>query len=154
MLRAYLQPTQNGSRHLSHLPNAMYRVSPNRITAPIPPGWRLRRTRPQKGAMCSTAAKPGSRIVPSRTTSPVPPAYFSSDRSYHRDVFIVWARCKWDGRVRGFILEKEMAGLSAPAIKNKLALRACVSLPDHASSCLAATLTFSDAQVYHGFYLS
>lgn len=23
-----------------------------------------------------------------------------------RDVFIIWARCKWDNRVRGFILEK------------------------------------------------
>ncbi|KAJ3518875.1 hypothetical protein NMY22_g13460 [Coprinellus aureogranulatus] len=39
------------------------------------------------------------------------------------DVFIVWARCKWDKRVRGFILEKGMKGLSAPAIKNKVALR-------------------------------
>ena len=25
----------------------------------------------------------------------------------HRsDVFIIWARCKWDGKVRGFILDK------------------------------------------------
>lgn len=39
------------------------------------------------------------------------------------DVFIIWARCKWDDKVRGFILEKGMKGLSAPAIKNKLALR-------------------------------
>lgn len=39
------------------------------------------------------------------------------------DVFIVWARCKWDKRVRGFILEKGMKGLSAPPIKNKVALR-------------------------------
>lgn len=22
------------------------------------------------------------------------------------DVFVIWARCKWDGKVRGFILEK------------------------------------------------
>jgi hypothetical protein len=22
------------------------------------------------------------------------------------DIFIIWARCKWDGKVRGFILEK------------------------------------------------
>ncbi|KAH6913917.1 acyl-CoA dehydrogenase domain-containing protein [Coprinopsis sp. MPI-PUGE-AT-0042] len=40
------------------------------------------------------------------------------------DVFVVWARCKWDNRVRGFILEKGMKGLSAPQIKNKVALRA------------------------------
>ncbi|KAH7911309.1 acyl-CoA dehydrogenase domain-containing protein [Hygrophoropsis aurantiaca] len=39
------------------------------------------------------------------------------------DVFIVWARCKWDGKVRGFILEKGMKGLSAPPIKHKVALR-------------------------------
>jgi len=39
------------------------------------------------------------------------------------DVFIIWARCKWDQKVRGFILEKGMKGLDAPAIKNKIALR-------------------------------
>ncbi|KAF7979037.1 hypothetical protein HWV62_44029 [Athelia sp. TMB] len=39
------------------------------------------------------------------------------------DVFIIWARCKWDQKVRGFILEKGMKGLSAPPIKNKIALR-------------------------------
>lgn len=22
------------------------------------------------------------------------------------DVFIIWAKCKWDGKIRGFILEK------------------------------------------------
>ncbi|KAI0294389.1 acyl-CoA dehydrogenase domain-containing protein [Russula brevipes] len=39
------------------------------------------------------------------------------------DVFIIWARCKWDRKVRGFILEKGMQGLTAPKISNKLALR-------------------------------
>jgi len=39
------------------------------------------------------------------------------------DVFIIWARCKWDQKVRGFILEKGTKGLEAPAIKNKIALR-------------------------------
>ncbi|KAI0000915.1 acyl-CoA dehydrogenase domain-containing protein [Russula vinacea] len=39
------------------------------------------------------------------------------------DVFIIWARCKWDGKVRGFILDKGMQGLTAPKIDNKLALR-------------------------------
>ncbi|KAH7104766.1 acyl-CoA dehydrogenase NM domain-like protein [Auriculariales sp. MPI-PUGE-AT-0066] len=43
------------------------------------------------------------------------------------DVFVVWARCKWDGKIRGFLLEKDMQGLSAPAIKNKLALRASLT---------------------------
>ncbi|KAI0321485.1 acyl-CoA dehydrogenase NM domain-like protein [Amylostereum chailletii] len=39
------------------------------------------------------------------------------------DVFVIWARCKWDSRVRGFLLEKGLDGLTAPRIKNKLALR-------------------------------
>ncbi|EGO00849.1 hypothetical protein SERLA73DRAFT_178810 [Serpula lacrymans var. lacrymans S7.3] len=43
------------------------------------------------------------------------------------DVFIIWARCKWDEKVRGFILEKGMKGLEAPAIKNKVALRASIT---------------------------
>lgn len=43
------------------------------------------------------------------------------------DVFVVWARCEWDQKVRGFLLEKGYEGLSAPAIKNKLALRASLT---------------------------
>ena len=43
------------------------------------------------------------------------------------DIFVVWARCKWDGKVRGFVLEKGLEGLSAPAFKNKLALRASLT---------------------------
>ncbi|TIA84446.1 hypothetical protein E3P99_04127 [Wallemia hederae] len=43
------------------------------------------------------------------------------------DVFMVWARCKWDGKIRGFILEKEMDGLTAPPIKNKMGLRASLT---------------------------
>eukprot|EP00058_Branchiostoma_floridae_P017112 XP_002602600.1 hypothetical protein BRAFLDRAFT_281524 [Branchiostoma floridae] len=39
------------------------------------------------------------------------------------DVFIVWGKCE-DGRVRGFILEKGMGGLSAPKIEGKFSLRA------------------------------
>src|SRR5690606_13624649 len=43
------------------------------------------------------------------------------------DVFIVWAKCvggDHDGRIKGFILEKGMKGLSAPAIHGKVGLRA------------------------------
>lgn len=41
------------------------------------------------------------------------------------DVFVVWARSEaHDGRIRGFLLEKGMAGLSAPKIHGKLSLRA------------------------------
>jgi glutaryl-CoA dehydrogenase len=43
------------------------------------------------------------------------------------DIFVVWARCKWDDKVRGFVLEKGLEGLSAPPIKNKLALRASLT---------------------------
>lgn len=44
-------------------------------------------------------------------------------RLFYSDIFVVWARCKWDNKVRGFILEKGTKGLTAPPIKNKLALR-------------------------------
>jgi glutaryl-CoA dehydrogenase len=44
------------------------------------------------------------------------------------DVFIVWARSEaHEGAIRGFILEKGMAGLQAPKISGKLALRASVT---------------------------
>lgn len=31
---------------------------------------------------------------------------FISNRSPDRDLFIIWARCKWDSKVRGFLIEK------------------------------------------------
>jgi len=41
------------------------------------------------------------------------------------DVFVVWAKSDaHDGRIRGFVLEKGMTGLSAPKIEGKLSLRA------------------------------
>ena len=40
------------------------------------------------------------------------------------DVFVVWAKHEEEGRIRGFILEKEMKGLSAPKIEGKFSLRA------------------------------
>ncbi len=39
------------------------------------------------------------------------------------DVFVVWAKTD-DGKIRGFVLEKGMKGLSAPKIEGKLSLRA------------------------------
>ena len=42
------------------------------------------------------------------------------------DVFVVWAKTD-DGTIRGFILERDMAGLSTPRIEGKLALRASVT---------------------------
>ncbi|GAC11762.1 acyl-CoA dehydrogenase [Paraglaciecola chathamensis] len=41
------------------------------------------------------------------------------------DVFIVWA--KLDGVIRGFILEKGMAGLTSPKIEGKFSLRASIT---------------------------
>lgn len=48
------------------------------------------------------------------------------------DVFIVWAKVYGspdgdDGAIRGFILEKGMAGLSAPKIEGKFSLRASIT---------------------------
>ncbi len=44
------------------------------------------------------------------------------------DVFVVWAKSDaHDGKIKGFILEKDMAGLSAPKIGGKLSLRASVT---------------------------
>ncbi|HVH37784.1 MAG TPA: acyl-CoA dehydrogenase [Sphingomicrobium sp.] len=44
------------------------------------------------------------------------------------DVFVVWAKSEaHGGAIRGFILEKGMAGLSAPKIKEKLSLRASIT---------------------------
>ena len=41
------------------------------------------------------------------------------------DVFVVWAKSEeHGGTIRGFVLEKGMAGLSAPKIKGKISLRA------------------------------
>ncbi|MEM6986971.1 MAG: acyl-CoA dehydrogenase [Pseudomonadota bacterium] len=44
------------------------------------------------------------------------------------DVFVVWAKSEaHGGRIRGFVLEKGMAGLSAPKVGGKLSLRASVT---------------------------
>jgi len=44
------------------------------------------------------------------------------------DVFVVWAKSEaHGGKIRGFVLEKGMAGLSAPKIGGKLSLRASVT---------------------------
>ncbi|CAM5293938.1 acyl-CoA dehydrogenase [Eoetvoesiella caeni] len=46
------------------------------------------------------------------------------------DVFVVWAKCvggDFDGKIRGFILEKGWKGLTAPAIHGKVGLRASIT---------------------------
>ncbi len=42
------------------------------------------------------------------------------------DVFVVWAKCD-DEKIRGFVLEKGMKGLSAPKIEGKFSLRASIT---------------------------
>lgn len=42
------------------------------------------------------------------------------------DVFVVWAKAEND-EIRGFLLEKEMKGLSAPKIEGKMSLRASIT---------------------------
>ena len=44
------------------------------------------------------------------------------------DVFVVWAKSEAHGnKIRGFILEKGMKGLSAPKIENKMSLRTSIT---------------------------
>jgi glutaryl-CoA dehydrogenase len=44
------------------------------------------------------------------------------------DVFVIWAKSEaHGGKIRGFVLEKGMAGLSAPKIGGKLSLRASIT---------------------------
>ncbi|MBR0553021.1 acyl-CoA dehydrogenase [Stakelama marina] len=44
------------------------------------------------------------------------------------DVFVVWAKSDaHDGKIKGFVLEKGMKGLSAPKIEGKLSLRASIT---------------------------
>jgi glutaryl-CoA dehydrogenase len=42
------------------------------------------------------------------------------------DVFVIWAKTE-DGAIRGFVLEKDMPGLSAEAIKGKISLRTSIT---------------------------
>jgi glutaryl-CoA dehydrogenase len=41
------------------------------------------------------------------------------------DIFVIWA--KFEGKIRGFVLEKGMQGLSAPKIEGKFSLRASIT---------------------------
>ncbi|SHG93117.1 acyl-CoA dehydrogenase [Cognatishimia maritima] len=44
------------------------------------------------------------------------------------DVFVVWAKSEaHGGKIKGFVLEKGMAGLTAPKIQNKASLRASIT---------------------------
>src|SRR5471032_3172788 len=72
---------------------------------------------------------PGSMVTRAKT---VPGGYSVSgakmwiSNSPLADVFVVWAKTE-DGRIRGFILDKGMKGLSAPPIHGKVGLRASIT---------------------------
>jgi len=69
---------------------------------------------------------PGSMITRAKTVAggfSLSGAKMWISNSPFADVFVVWAKND-EGRIRGFILEKGMKGLSAPAIKGKVGLRA------------------------------
>jgi glutaryl-CoA dehydrogenase len=72
---------------------------------------------------------PGSMVTRAKT---VPGGYSVSgakmwiSNSPIADVFVVWAKTE-DGRIRGFILDKGMKGLSAPPIHGKVGLRASIT---------------------------
>ena len=72
---------------------------------------------------------PGSMVTKAKT---VPGGYRMSgakmwiSNSPIADVFVVWAKTE-DGRIRGFILDKGMQGLSAPAIHGKVGLRSSIT---------------------------
>ncbi len=72
---------------------------------------------------------PGSMVTRAKT---VPGGYSMTgakmwiSNSPIADVFVVWAKTE-DGRIRGFILEKGMKGLSAPTIHGKVGLRASIT---------------------------
>ncbi|SHN53094.1 acyl-CoA dehydrogenase [Erythrobacter sanguineus] len=79
-------------------------------------------TEPDAGSdpsgMKSFARKDGDDYVISGSKTWISNAPFA-------DVFVVWAKSEeHGGAIRGFVLEKGMAGLSAPKIKGKISLRA------------------------------
>ena len=70
------------------------------------------------GGMRTVARKDGDDYVLSGSKTWISNAPFA-------DVFVVWAKsAAHDGRIRGFVLEKGMKGLSAPRIEGKMSLRA------------------------------
>lgn len=70
------------------------------------------------GGMRTVAKKDGDGYVISGSKTWISNSPFS-------DVFVVWAKSEaHGGKIRGFILEKGMAGLEAPKIEGKISLRA------------------------------
>jgi glutaryl-CoA dehydrogenase len=71
-------------------------------------------------AMRTTARKVGSDYVLHGTKTWI-------TNSPIADLFVVWAKSDPDGKIRGFLLEKGMKGLSAPKIAGKFSMRASIT---------------------------
>jgi len=72
---------------------------------------------------------PGSMITRARTVAggyKLTGAKMWITNSPIADVFVVWGKTD-DGKIRGFVLEKGMEGLSAPKIEGKFSLRASIT---------------------------
>lgn len=73
------------------------------------------------GSMKTRARKTGSGYVLSGTKMWI-------SNSPIADIFVVWAKSEaHNDRIRGFVIEKGMRGLSAPKIEGKLSLRASIT---------------------------
>jgi glutaryl-CoA dehydrogenase len=72
------------------------------------------------GAMRTTARKVGGGYVLHGTKTWI-------TNSPIADLFVVWAKSDPDGKIRGFLLEKGMKGLSAPKIAGKFSMRASIT---------------------------
>ncbi len=84
-------------------------------------------TEPNHG---SDPASMETRAVKTATGYELSGAKMWISNSPFADVFVVWAKCvggDHDGKIKGFILEKGMTGLSAPPIHGKFGLRASLT---------------------------
>ncbi|ACY17378.1 acyl-CoA dehydrogenase [Haliangium ochraceum] len=72
------------------------------------------------GGMRTTAKKTADGYVLSGTKTWI-------TNSPIADVFVVWAKSDPDGKIRGFVLDKGMKGLTAPKIEGKMSMRASIT---------------------------
>ena len=87
------------------------------------------------GALAMSEPNAGSDVISMKLTAQDKGGYFVLNGSKMwisnapiADVFIVWAKSEaHGGKIRGFVLEKGMKGLSAPKIGGKLSLRASIT---------------------------
>lgn len=72
------------------------------------------------GAMTTHAVKDGNNYILSGTKTWISNAPIS-------DVMVVWAKLNTTGKVHGFVLDREMDGITTPKIDGKLSLRTSVT---------------------------